>query len=202
MGKDPALGAVSASIAGLSLAAACALPPLIPRKDPLTAREHRALAESYEARGLKEEAGEHYQAAVERDPADADAWIAMGNAAAGDAQWEKAAGFYRRALTASPRSVGASNNLAFAYMSLGRLKEAESLAREALARGGPMRPYVLDTLAQLYLRQGRLREAREALDQADLAAPSTDAVVREQLLKTRQQLSSTAPPAARRASLQ
>ena len=66
----------------------------------------------------------------------------------------------------------------------GDLKSAERLTQEALAQDGPLKPYILDTLAHIRLRQKRYPEARAALDQAQATAPDNDAV-RQRLLETR-----------------
>ena len=45
---------------------------------------------------------------------------------------------------------------------------------EAVAQGGPSKPYALETLATVYLRQGRHDDARKALDEAEASAAPGD----------------------------
>jgi cytochrome c-type biogenesis protein CcmH/NrfG len=70
----------------------------------------------------------------------------------------------------------------------GDLGEAERLALRALAQKGPLQPYVLDTLAHVYARQGRFKEAVAALEKAEAAAPSHDKILHERLIRLRNQL--------------
>ncbi len=137
-------------------------------KDPLSAEEHAKLGAVYESQGLKKEALAQYRAAVERDARYAPGWMAIGNRAFEEGDWERAEKAYKRALKAAPRHAGAQNNLAMCWLARGvRIGEAERLAREALSNAsGSLRPFVLDTLASIYRRQGRYREAGEAAEKA------------------------------------
>lgn len=81
-------------------------------------------------------------------------WLAFGNAAFGEGRLSEAESAFRTALAASPGHVGASNNLAMTLLAAGGdLIEAARLAEGVLAEAGPLRPYVLDTLAQIALKQ-------------------------------------------------
>ncbi|MFI5346051.1 MAG: tetratricopeptide repeat protein [Elusimicrobiota bacterium] len=173
------------ALAGL-LAAACAhVPPLIPSRDVLTPEEHVRLGASYEAQGLREEASVQYEAAVRLEPACADCWVALGNFAFVNGRLASAEAAFRKAVKAVPHHAGAENNLATAILARnGSLDEAETLARDALRQGGPLKPYILDTLANVYLRQGRFPEAEASVEQAETAAASSDRSVREQLRAT------------------
>jgi len=165
------------------------LPPLISRRDPLNAGEHAALGASYAAQGLKKEAAAQYLAAAKLNRKEPEAWVAAGNAAFDGDDLPGAERAYRRALKLSPHHAGASNNLAMAFLAGGRnLSEAESLALAALAGEGPLKPYILDTLANIYQRQGRLLEARAALDRAAEAPPAGDASFAGRLAVTREGL--------------
>lgn len=169
------------------LAAGCAHRPPPPRSsDALDSQEHVRLGSSYEAQGLRAEAIDQYEAAVRRDPAYTEGWLALGNVAYTDGRLEEAEKSFRIALKASPDHPGAANNLAMTILARGgSLVEAEALAREALGRPGTLRPYILDTLANIQLRQRRYAEALDLVDQAEAATPLEDRLVRDQLKATR-----------------
>ena len=196
---DPASAAVKrlfapGTLALAGLLTACAhLPPLIASRDALAPEEHIRLGTSYEAQGLRAEALAQYQAAVRRDPACAEGWLALGNIAFTDGRLNEAETSFRKALKASPHHPGASNNLAMVALARGSgLPEAEALAQDALRQGGPLRPYILDTLANIYLRERRYADAAAAIDQAEAAAPPDSLPVRAQLLSTRDSIKAAA----------
>lgn len=173
----------------LLLAAGCShLPPLIRRSgDALDPREHVRLGESYEAQGLRAEAAAQYEAAARRDPSFVEAWVALGNLAFADGRLDAAEKAFRRAVKAAPLNPAALNNLAMTIMARGgRLDAAEAFARRALAEPGALRPYALETLANIRLRQKRYDEARDLVDQAEEATPAGDEHVLAQLRKTRE----------------
>jgi predicted Zn-dependent protease len=87
-----------------------------------------------------------------------------------------------------------NNNLAMVYLTQQeKLDEAEQLANLALAQGGPLRPYVLDTMAHIYLRQGRYREAQTALKKAEALAPPYDRELHQQLTQLQEELATSHP---------
>ncbi|MGH7230608.1 MAG: tetratricopeptide repeat protein [Nitrospiraceae bacterium] len=177
-------------LAGLQ---ACALVPRpVVSHDPLTADEHVLLGQSYEAQGLRERATYEYEAALRQDNSSIAALIARGNVSFESSKLQEAEEYFSQALALAPQHAGAKNNLAMVYLSRGeRLDDAERLARQALDRGGTLRPYVLDTLATLYVRQGRYEEAQAALAEAEAAA-SSDQILNERLSQLRREL----PPAS------
>lgn len=170
------------------LAAGCAhLPPLTRSSDALDPQEHVRLGESYEAQGLRVEAAGQYEAAVRRDPSSVEGWVALGNLAFNDGKLESAERSFRRAVKAAPLNPAALNNLAMTILARGgRLDEAEGLARRALAQPGGLRPYALETLANVRLRQKRYQEALDLIDQAEEATPLENAPVLAQLKTTRE----------------
>lgn len=172
----------------LLLAAGCShLPPLTRRaSDALDPREHVRLGESYEAQGMRPEAAAQYEAAVRRDPSFVEGWVALGNLAFADGRFAAAEKAFRRAVKAAPLNPAALNNLAMTIMAReGGLDEAEALVRRALAQPGELRPYALETLANIRLRQKRYEEARDLVYQAEEAAPADNALVLGQLRATR-----------------
>ncbi len=172
----------------LVLAAGCShLPPLTRRaSDALDPREHVRLGESYEAQGLRAEAAAQYEAAVRREPSFVEGWVALGNLAFADGRLEAAETAFRRAVKAAPLNPAALNNLAMTILARGgRLEEAEALTQRALAQPGELRPYALETLANVRLRQKRYQEALDLVEQAEEATPSDNAPVLAQLRTTR-----------------
>ncbi|MDP3543427.1 MAG: tetratricopeptide repeat protein [Elusimicrobiota bacterium] len=181
------------------LAAGCGhLPPRIRSGDALDPQEHVRLGSSYEAQGLKAEAVAQYEAAVRRDPNFAEGWLALGNVAFADGRLEDAEKSFRKALKSSPGHPGACNNLAMTLLARGGgLEEAEALAREALSRPGSLRPYILDTLAGIRLKQARYVEALDLVDQAEEATPAGDRFVLSHLQTTRAGIQAAAADKAR-----
>jgi tetratricopeptide (TPR) repeat protein len=174
---DPAVRELRNSLGLLLCGALCAcagLPRVIRPADPLTAEEHFRLGASYEAQGLQDDAARQYERAVRINAADPEGWVALGNVEFKRGDYARAEEDYLRALNISPLHAGALNNLAMTYLAQNkRLKEAERLAKAALRAKGPLQPYVLDTLANIYEHEQRYPEARAAAAQAATAAASS-----------------------------
>jgi tetratricopeptide (TPR) repeat protein len=165
------------------------LPSLVRHRDPLTANDHLRLGESYETQGLQEAALQQYQAAFKLQKNNIPALVAWGNLAFLRGDWKTAAQCYRRILRLEPTHAGANNNLAMVDLATGKdLDLAEQRAQMALKQGGPLRPYVLDTLATIYIQEGRYPEAKKALDDAVSVASPDNRPLRDQLAKTRAKL--------------
>ena len=142
--------------------------------DPLTAEEHFRLGYAYETRGLRDDAARQYEKAIRLNPNDPEAWVALGNIEFKRKDYPLAEEDYLRALNISEFNAGALNNLAMTYLAQNKkLKEAERLAKTALHAKGPLQPYVLDTLANIYDREERYPESRAAEAQAATAAASS-----------------------------
>lgn len=178
-----------------ALLAGCAGPALLGRgRDPLSSGEHARLGAAYEAQGLREDAKKEYRAAVRRDSGCAECWLALGNSEFNDGRLKEAERAFRKALKAAPNHPGAANNLAMTLLEGGaRLGEAEKLARGALADAGELRPYVLDTLANILIRTGRPAQAAALLDQAETETQPQDSAVRARLSETRARLGARTP---------
>ncbi len=185
-----------AAILGLAcaLAAGCGhLPPVIRSGDALDPQEHVRLGGTYEAQGLQAEAVAQYEASVLRDPACTEGWIALGNIDFRAGRFAEAETSFRKAVRTEPRHPGACNNLAMTILARGGdLEEAEALARGALAAPGPLRPYILDTLANIQLKRAHYAEALDLIGQAETATPEADRLVREQLKTTRDAIQASA----------
>jgi hypothetical protein len=70
----------------------------------------------------------------------------------------------------------------------GDLARAERYASRALKLGGSLTPYALDTLASVYLAQGRGPEALRAMNDALAAVPPENQDLRDALMRSRQKL--------------
>ena len=147
----------------------CACAPFW-RQDALTADQHHRFGVIYEEHGLSDDAINEYRRAARLRPDDPENWMAIGDIQFERGSYAVAARCFRRALKVAPRHVGALNNLAMTFLERNKdLGEAERLAQEALREESPLKPYVLDTLAKIYEREGRLREASATAAQAAAA---------------------------------
>lgn len=177
----------AALLAVAALASGCSHLPGF--KDPLSADEHMRLGASYEDQGLRSSAVKEYGAALRKEKNFVPALVALGNLSFEDGSLVEAEIYYRKALNEQPDHAGANNNLAVVYLTRGsRLDVAEQLAHKALAGAGSLKPYVLDTLAHIYMKQGRLVDAKTALDDAELAAPAQNGFLRQRLAQSRRRL--------------
>lgn len=189
-GRRLSLGWALLLVTVLGSVEACSnLPRIVILHDPLTPQEHVMLGESYQARGLGDLAAREFEAALRRQAEFVPALIGLGNLAYEANAFEEAEGFYRRVLTAWLEHPAASNNLALVHLARGeRLDEAERMTRNAAAQGGAIRPYALDTLARIYTRQGRYREAARALEEAVALAPAENTNFLDQLRRLQHEL--------------
>lgn len=173
----------------LAACAACAMPPLLRSKDPLTADEHVSLGAAYETQGERDAAARQYQAALRLRPGYAPAGIALGDLDFQAGELGPAERCFKAVLKSDPRDAAASNNLAMVYLSAHKdAAEAERLVKQALAQDGAPRPYLLDTLVRVYIEEGRLPQALAAFQDAIEAAPLGDSDFARQLESTRQAL--------------
>ncbi|MBI3547529.1 MAG: tetratricopeptide repeat protein [Elusimicrobia bacterium] len=172
-------------LAAAALSACVGLPRVVRYRDPLGAEEHVRLGQTYEEEGRREESADQFRAALKRDASNIGALVGLGNAALDRGDLKDAQAYFERVLAAKPRQAAACNNLALVYLARNeRLGEAEVLARTALEQEGSLQPYVLDTLANILLRQKRLAEAGLAIERAVAKAPEVGAV-RKRLMETR-----------------
>ena len=190
--KNTILHVVCGAAIGAGLSACFDLPHVRVPHDPLTPEEHVTLGLTYEVQGHRDLAAREYRTALTQEAGYVPALIGLGNVAFAEGELEESETYFQQALAASPEHPGANNNLAMLYLARGGdLREAERLALRALAQKGPLRPYVLDTLAHVYARQGRYKDAVAALEEAEAAAPSQDTILHERLIRLRNQLADT-----------
>ena len=184
----PGLAAVV--FAGLALG--CAHRPATVARDRLDAVEHAELGAAYERRGLRNEAAAQYRAAAALDSKYAEAWLGLGNIAFQEGHLVRAEKLFRRALKAAPQHAGVANSLANILLTRHRhLDEAEALVKQALLQDGQMTPVLLDTLANIYVRQQRYADALALLDQAEAGSPPRAARYRDSLAQTRRTVIAT-----------
>ena len=160
------------AVIGISFSACSDLPRVRVLHDPLTSEEHVRLGLAYEVEGRAELAAREYDGALRKNHGYMPALIGLGNLAFDRGAMEEAEAYYRQALITAPEDPGVNSNLAMVYLTQQEeLDEAERLTNLALAQGGPLRLYVLDTMAHIYVRHGRYREAQTALNNAEALAP-------------------------------
>lgn len=159
-------------------------------QDPLTAQEHMVLGEAYAQQGQPDLATREFEAVLKQQPDHVAVFVALGNLAFQNQSPTAAESYYRQALEFSPSHPVAANNLAMVYLSKDeKFDEVERLARTALQHETHLKPYILETLATLYLKQGRLIDAQTVLEQADAVAPTTNTALLTRLSQLRRELS-------------
>jgi tetratricopeptide (TPR) repeat protein len=185
---------VFVAVIGVSFSACSDLPRVRILHDPLTPEEHVTLGLAYEVEGRPELAAQEYDGALRKKHGYMPALIGLGNLAFNRGALEEAEAYYRQALITAPEDPGVNNNLAMVYLTQQeKLDEAERLANLALAQGGPLQPYVLDTMAHIYVRQGRYYEAQTALNNAEALAPPYDRTLHQRLAQLQQELATSHP---------
>jgi len=155
------------------------------RGDSLTNDERLQLAQSYEQQKMFADARRELAIVLRRDPKNIPALLASGNvslALGDDAAAEKA---FRRTLDLDAANAGAQNNLAMVYLAEGKLPEAERLARSA-AQSGPLRPYALETLAEIHVKEGK--PAQPDWDAALDAVPPDNPDLRAAIERSRERV--------------
>lgn len=179
--------------AALFLAACAHLPRYMPYHDPLNASDHLRLGNAYESQGLLEEATRQFQAARAQAPDSPEPLLALGNLAFGRGELDGAESLFRSALRKDPRSAGAANNLAMVFLAKDRLPEAKQWAQRALWQNTTLKPYVLDTLAEIYFRERRFAQAETTAEEALSSAPAGDTALTDHLLATRRRIETATP---------
>ena len=171
-----------------------AIPRAMIYTDPLSPEEHVQLAAAYMNQGSVDLARKEYKSALQKQKRNVPALIGLGNLAFEREDWRTAQKYYRQALHISPGNPGASNNLAMIYLKKGtHLNEAEGLIQKSLQSAGPLKPYLLDTLVNLYLQEGRVDEARSTFEQVRVEKPKDNPSFEEQFGRTSQKVAATAP---------
>jgi Flp pilus assembly protein TadD len=156
----------------------------------LSAEEYTSLGNAYMAKGEKDLAVKQFEAAVKQNKKHVPAWIALGNIAYSEKRWEDARAFYSKALKAKKGDPATVNNLAMVDLAEGKnLDQAVKHVEDVLPNAAPaLRPYLLDTLINLAILQGRLQDAQTILTQAEKEAPADDAEFQKNLAASREKL--------------
>ncbi len=183
-------------VMGMPLSACSNLRQVRVLHGPLTPAEHVTLGLSYQIEGRPELATREYDRALRQQHGFVPALLGLGNLAFGRGAFSEAEAYFLQALAVAPEDPSANNNLAMLYVARGRnIEEAEQLAIHALAKGGPLQPYALDTMAHIYVLKGRYREALAALKNAETLVTANDKLLHEELALLRQELMDSHPRA-------
>jgi tetratricopeptide (TPR) repeat protein len=133
----------------------------------LSAEEHNDLGVFFERAGALEPATRHYLAATQLRPENSYFRMNLGNALLKQRRLREAADTFARAVELDSQNADAMNNLAYAYLEMGRnLDDAIGLCHKALALRPSRSAYYLDTLGAIYLKQGRSRDAISTFEAA------------------------------------
>jgi Tfp pilus assembly protein PilF len=156
----------------LSLATSCSLPQIIVLHDPLSAEEHLRLGGIYDSQGKYGLARDQYRFAVKQAPKNVRAWSLLGDSAFRLKDYSEAEKSYGKALDLEPANGDLQNNLAWLYVQQDKkLGKAQELVRAALEHAPARRPYYLDTLGVLLLKEGKVPEAIAALKESSETIP-------------------------------
>lgn len=129
-----------------------------PDRVPATAQEQPyAVAAAALELVRRREAGQAYRALLSRWPENLIGLIGLGNVEHTEGNLAAAEAAFKRAAAAHPQSAVALNNLAQTLADLGRLAEAETTARAAVALGGATLPAAQSTLAQIVEKRSNAR---------------------------------------------
>ncbi|HEY6870567.1 MAG TPA: tetratricopeptide repeat protein [Novosphingobium sp.] len=119
--------------------------------DPM-ADKHVVIADALARHGQFADAAEVLRGAVERDPDNAEAWLAMANALVGHAEGNlspAALYAYGQAARVAPDSPGPPFFMGMALLRAGRLAEGRAVWAELLARTPPGAPWRADLAGRL-----------------------------------------------------
>lgn len=145
----------------------------------LSAEEHNDLGVFFERDGLLGPATEHYVAATQARPENSYFRMNLGNALLKQRRLREAAETFARAVELDSQNADAINNLAYAYLEMGRnLDDAVGLCQKAVALRPSRKAYYLDTLGAVYLKQRKPKEAVATFETALAAATDRQASLR------------------------
>jgi tetratricopeptide (TPR) repeat protein len=155
----------------LTLSSGSCLPRFVKLYDSVSVEDHLKQGQSYEQAGDWSAAKKEYDLAVRQDPKEARAWMGLGNAGRALGRSKPAGKCFAKARELAPGDAEMLNDLAQAFLDLGRLSDAASAADQAVALGGLQLPYSLDTRGLVKLRQGDREDAIQDFHAAWLQAP-------------------------------
>jgi Tfp pilus assembly protein PilF len=151
----------------------CSLPKIIVLHDPLSAEEHLRLGTIYDSQGKTDLAREQYRLAADQDKKNGKAWTLYGDLSLRSGDNPEAKRAYEKALDLDPVNGDLYNNLAWVSVQQGTdLQGARELVQKALELKPANRPYYLDTLGVILLKQGKASEAVAALRESVATIPA------------------------------
>ena len=103
--------------------------------------------------------------ALELDPKDGYAFMALGDLSPRRAHWAETNAFYLRGLSLEPDNAALNEREAGFLADVGRVDEATTFAQRAYALD-PLSPVMANTLANQLSHDGRIEEARATIDRA------------------------------------
>jgi tetratricopeptide (TPR) repeat protein len=153
--------------------------------EPPTAEDLKNVAQAYTLLGDDADATRWGTLAVQRGPADPNAWYSLGRIHYTAQRYQAAVKCFRQTLALAPRSVKAENNLGLALEGLNHSDEAVAAYQQAIAWGdadgqlaGMEQPLL--NLSIVLIHRDRIDEALPLLKRAARVAPK-DPKIHEQL---------------------
>ncbi|MHB8844858.1 MAG: tetratricopeptide repeat protein [Nitrospirota bacterium] len=154
----------------------CSLPKIVVLHDPLSADEHLKLGSIYASQGKTLLARDQFQAAAKLDPKNTRAWSQLGDAAYILKDYDVAERAYDSALDLDPKNGDLYNNLAWVFVQQEtKFGAAHELVMKALGLNPANRPYYLDTLGCILLKEGNAADAVAALEESVRTIPQDQA---------------------------
>lgn len=148
----------------LFLSSCAPIPKIIVLHDPLSIDEHITLGLGYESNGEYDYAIQEYTKALKKNRKDHRPLFYMGNVYYKKGEYGLAEKYYKKALRITPDNGDIQNNLAWVYIDTVRFEDAREEIEKALRIKRD--PYYMDTLANIYDKMGKYKEAIEILQEA------------------------------------
>jgi tetratricopeptide (TPR) repeat protein len=124
------------------------------------------VGQSYYGAQQYQQAKEAWEQAIKQHPDDADSYSFLGNAEAQLGEYRSAAGHMHKALELAPDFANAAAQMAQVYLQQGWPLEEPARLLARAARAEYLNQLALGTLVTVYVRMGRVKEAKDALELA------------------------------------
>ncbi len=159
--------AIPVLVSALLFLSSCSLPRIIILHDPLTPEEHDNLGRIYESQGKPDLALEQYREALQENKKHLPTLLLLGDLSYQTGKYPDAESAYQKVIDLDAKNAGAMNNLAWVYIKTGKnLDKAKELAGAALQLEPGRRPFYLDTLGVVLLKQGDAAGAVKVLQES------------------------------------